>query len=108
MYYGIITEGKFCLFATRDASHEESHTRYAKYKGIPDMRIYGSVIALYSRHRVLHLIPDLRTQGVLLWLSSVKWPDLRTGWHNCGGGEILLESLGDMEKVRTFVAVVWE
>ena len=26
----------------------------------------------------------------------------------CGGGEILLESLGDMEKVRTFVAVVWE
>ena len=39
-YYGIITEGKFCLFATRDATYEESHTRYAKHKGIPDMRIY--------------------------------------------------------------------
>ena len=39
-YYGIIRERKFCLFATRDATHEESHTRYAKHKGTPDMRIY--------------------------------------------------------------------
>ena len=37
-YYGIITEGKFCLFCDGDATHEISLTRYAKHKGIPDMR----------------------------------------------------------------------
>ena len=54
----------------------------------------------------------------LVWLCHIARPvgkgSLNIGITNsrrplyCGGGEILLESLGDMEKVRTFVAVVWE
>ena len=36
--YYISKEVKFCLIATMDATHEKSHTRYTKHKGIPDMR----------------------------------------------------------------------